>query len=166
MWQCYPGWTHNQSGVYIGGEQGRGVTSVHHPHRSFSAHTHSLLRLSSPVKAPLVSSIVPEISLWSRSLGKRDRRLSIQSAVGRETHAQPATLKLRTSQSIPDAWTACLPKITGVRKQTYACLYTWLDLKWITNKDLLNSTGSSAQCHVAAWEGRGLGENGHMRVYG
>ena len=85
---------------------------------------------------------------------------------GKRDHAQPATLKLRTSQSIPDAWTACLPKITGVRKQTYACLYTWLDLKWITNKDLLNSTGSSAQCHVAAWEGRGLGENGHMRVYG
>lgn len=70
------------------GSRGVGrATSVRHPHGSFSAHTHSLLRLSSPVKAPLVSSIVPEISLWSRSLGRRDRRLSIQSAVGRETHA-------------------------------------------------------------------------------
>lgn len=30
--------------------------------------THSLLRLSNPEKAPLVSSIVPEMSLWSSSL--------------------------------------------------------------------------------------------------
>lgn len=40
--------------------------------------THSLLRLSSPVNAPLVSSIVPEISLWPRSLGKTDRQLTTQ----------------------------------------------------------------------------------------
>lgn len=52
------------------------VTSVHQPHGSLRAHTHSLLRLSSPVKAPLVSSIVPEISLWSRSLGRRDEGLA------------------------------------------------------------------------------------------
>ena len=31
--------------------------------------------------------------------------------------------------------------------------YTLLHLKWITNKDLLYSTGNSAQCHVAAWIG-------------
>ena len=31
--------------------------------------------------------------------------------------------------------------------------YTQLDLKWITNKDLLYSTGNSAQCYVAAWMG-------------
>ena len=30
-------------------------------------------------------------------------------------------------------------------------LYTLLHLKWITNKHLLNSTGSSAQSYVAAW---------------
>ena len=29
--------------------------------------------------------------------------------------------------------------------------YTVLCLKWITNKDLLYSTGNSAQCYVAAW---------------
>ena len=29
-------------------------------------------------------------------------------------------------------------------------MYTRRYLKWITNKDLLSSTGSSAACHVAA----------------
>ena len=29
-------------------------------------------------------------------------------------------------------------------------MYTLLYLKWITNRDLLSSTGSSTQCHVAA----------------
>ena len=28
-----------------------------------------------------------------------------------------------------------------------------LYLKWITDKDLLSSTGNSAQCYVAAWVG-------------
>ena len=32
-------------------------------------------------------------------------------------------------------------------------VYTLLYLKWITNKDLLYSTGNSAQCYVAAWTG-------------
>ena len=31
--------------------------------------------------------------------------------------------------------------------------YTLLYLKWITNKDLLYSTGNSAQCYVAVWMG-------------
>jgi len=31
--------------------------------------------------------------------------------------------------------------------------WTLLYLKWITNKDLLYSTGNSAQCYVAAWMG-------------
>ena len=30
-------------------------------------------------------------------------------------------------------------------------MYTLLYLKWITNKDLLYSTGNSAQCYMAAW---------------
>ena len=30
-------------------------------------------------------------------------------------------------------------------------MYILLYLKWITNKDLLYSTGNSAQCYVAAW---------------
>ena len=32
-------------------------------------------------------------------------------------------------------------------------MYTLLYLKWKTNKDLLYSTGISAQYHVAAWMG-------------
>ena len=30
-------------------------------------------------------------------------------------------------------------------------MYTLLYLKWITNKDLLYSTGNSAQCYMSAW---------------
>ena len=41
-------------------------------------------------------------------------------------------------------------------------MYTLLYLKRITNKDLLYSTGNSAQCSEAAWMGGELGENGHM----
>ena len=36
-------------------------------------------------------------------------------------------------------------------------MYTLLYLKCITNKDLLYSTGNSAQCYVAAWMGRESG---------
>ena len=43
---------------------------------------------------------------------------------------------------------------------------TLLYLKWMTNKDLLYSTWNSAQCHVAAWMGAGLGENEYMYIYG
>ena len=32
-------------------------------------------------------------------------------------------------------------------------MYTRPHVKWITNKDLLSSTGNSAQCYVAAWMG-------------
>ena len=39
-------------------------------------------------------------------------------------------------------------------------------LKWITNKDLLSSTGNSAQCHVAAWMEGSLGEKGYINLYG
>ena len=56
-----------------------------------------------------------------------------------------------------------------LREQTYGCrrnnggegtarefgmdMYTPLYLKWTPNKDLLYSTGSLAQCFVAAWMG-------------
>jgi len=33
-------------------------------------------------------------------------------------------------------------------------------LKWVTNKDLLWSTGNSAQCYVAAWVREELGGEG------
>ena len=43
---------------------------------------------------------------------------------------------------------------------------TLLYLKWITNKDLLYSMWSSAQCYVAAWMGVGFGgEWVHLWVY-
>ena len=34
---------------------------------------------------------------------------------------------------------------------------TLLCLTWRTNKDLVSSTGNSAQCHVAAWMGGEFG---------
>ena len=36
-------------------------------------------------------------------------------------------------------------------------MYTLLYLKWITNKDLLYSTGNSAQYYVASWMGGEFG---------
>ena len=44
-------------------------------------------------------------------------------------------------------------------------MYTLLYLKWITNKNLLQSTWNSAQCYMAAgWE-EGLGENAYIYMY-
>ena len=45
----------------------------------------------------------------------------------------------------------------GVVREYGINMYTLLYFKWITNKDLLYSTGNSAQCYVAAWMG---GESG------
>ena len=45
----------------------------------------------------------------------------------------------------------------GTVKEFGIGMYILLYLKWITNKDLLYSTGNSAQCHVAAWMGREFG---------
>ena len=47
-------------------------------------------------------------------------------------------------------------------------MYTLLYFKWITNKDLLYSTGNSAQCDEAAWMGGEVGGagNGYMDTYG
>ena len=45
-------------------------------------------------------------------------------------------------------------------------MYTRLNLKWITNKDLLYNTGNSVQCYVAAWMGEGFeGEWIHIFVW-
>ena len=54
----------------------------------------------------------------------------------------------------------------GIVREFGMDMYTLLYLKWITNKDLLYSTGNSAQCYVAAWMGREFGENGCMYIYG
>ena len=44
------------------------------------------------------------------------------------------------------------------------CKYTWLYLIWVTNKDLLYSTGNSAQCYVPAWMGGEFGGKQMKRV--
>ena len=45
-------------------------------------------------------------------------------------------------------------------------MYTLLNLKWITNKDILYRTGNFAQCHEAAWmEGEFRGEYIHVYVW-
>ena len=38
----------------------------------------------------------------------------------------------------------------GVARDLGVDMYTLLCLKWIANKDLLDSTGNSAQCYVVA----------------
>ena len=45
----------------------------------------------------------------------------------------------------------------GIVREFGMDTYTWLYLKWITNKDLLYSTGDSVQCYVAAWMGGEFG---------
>ena len=45
----------------------------------------------------------------------------------------------------------------GIIRELEIDMNTLLYLKWITNKDLLYSTGNSAQCYVAAWLGDGFG---------
>ena len=54
----------------------------------------------------------------------------------------------------------------GIVRKFGMDMYTLLCLKWVTNKDLLYSTGKSAPCYVAVWVGRELGENGRMYLPG
>ena len=54
----------------------------------------------------------------------------------------------------------------GIVREFGIDMYTLLYLKWITNKDLLYSTGNSAQCYVATWMGgEGRGEWIHVYVW-
>ena len=48
-------------------------------------------------------------------------------------------------------------QMVGKSFKVIAGVYTLLYLEWITNKNLLYSTGHSAQCYVAAWMGGELG---------
>ena len=45
----------------------------------------------------------------------------------------------------------------GIVRESGMDMDTLLYLTWRTSKDLLDSTGDSAQCHVAAWMGREFG---------
>ena len=46
----------------------------------------------------------------------------------------------------------------GIGRECGMGIYTLVYLKDITNKDLLYSTGNSAQCSVTAWRGGEFGE--------
>ena len=54
----------------------------------------------------------------------------------------------------------------GIVREFGMDMDTLLCLTWRTSEDLLDSTGNSAQCHVAAWVGGELGENGYMCMCG
>jgi len=54
----------------------------------------------------------------------------------------------------------------GIVREFGMDMYTLLYLKWIINKDLLYSTGNSAQCCVAAWMAGEFGGEGYMYMYG
>ena len=45
----------------------------------------------------------------------------------------------------------------GIVREFGMDMDTLLYLTWRTHKDLLDSTGNSAQCHVAAWMGEEFG---------
>ena len=45
----------------------------------------------------------------------------------------------------------------GIVRESGMDMDTWLYLTWRTSKDLLASSGKSAQCHVAAGMGGGVG---------
>ena len=52
-----------------------------------------------------------------------------------------------------EKWNLSLPEgkmREGIVREFGMDTYTLLYLKWITNKDLLYSTGNSAQCYMAA----------------
>ena len=44
----------------------------------------------------------------------------------------------------------------GIVREFGIDMYTLLDLKWITNKDLLHSMGNSASCYVAIISSDGI----------
>ena len=43
--------------------------------------------------------------------------------------------------------------VRGIIREFGMAMYTPLYLKWVTNRNLLDSTGNSVQCYVAAWMG-------------
>ena len=61
-----------------------------------------------------------------------------------------------------EGWGDGIFREKGMVKDLGVDMYTLLYLKWVTNKELLYSTGNSAQCYVAAWMG---GEFGGEWIY-
>ena len=56
------------------------------------------------------------------------------------------------------------PEGEGIVREFGIDMFKLLNLNWIMNKDLLCSTGTSTQCHVAAWMG-GEFEGEWIHVY-
>ena len=54
----------------------------------------------------------------------------------------------------------------GIVRESGMDMDTLLYLTWRTKKDLLDSTGDSAQCRTAAWMEGSLGEKGCIYVAG
>ena len=54
----------------------------------------------------------------------------------------------------------------GIVREFGKVKYTLPYLKWRTNKNLLHSTGNSAQYYVAAWMGGEFGGNGCKHMHG
>ena len=52
----------------------------------------------------------------------------------------------------------------GIVREFGIDMYTLPYFKWITNKDLLYSTGDSAQHYVAGWTGGGFGRAKHIET--
>ena len=72
----------------------------------------------------------------------------------------------QTRNRFTDLWLPGWRMGEGIIRVFKIDMNTLLYLKWITNKDLLSSTGNSAQCYVAAWMGGVLGENGYTYTCG
>ena len=54
----------------------------------------------------------------------------------------------------------------GVVREFGMDMYTLLCLKWTANKDVLYSTGNSAQRSVPVWMEGSVGENGYVYMSG
>ena len=112
----------------------------------------------------LESVILSEVSLTE----KKDCMTSLICGIKKEMIQMNLLTKQKETHKLQEqvygfwgkAWGEAIVRGCGMG------MYTLLHLKWITNKDLLYSTGNSAQCYVAAWMGGRFGVNGYMHVYG
>ena len=84
----------------------------------------------------------------------------IQKELIYETETDSQTWRMNLWLPVREGWEE------GIVREFRMDVYTLLYLKWITNKDLLYSTGNSAQCYVAAWMGEEFGcERRHVHVW-
>ena len=101
-------------------------------------------------------------------LNRVSSRLSLTSEQSNEVY--PTGTKRQTARSVlllaVMTNTSPARNMEGIVREFGVDMYTLLYLKWITNKDLLYSTGNSAQCYVAVWMEESLGESGYVYMYG